>query len=378
MRVAFFESDDAFDKLADAWRALADRSRVASIFSTWEWQSSWWRHYGVGSGNRLRLLTVWDDANSLVALLPYYIASVRVLGYVPKQEALLIGTGGDTSPDYMGALIDPTVEGAATRLLIDSFMARRHEWDVLRFLDVQEGLFAEELQRALTTSVRFATTELAWTIRVARLPASWDEYLASLDNDRRKRVRYQRRNAEKKIAATMHVCKEGDGLTSAFENLIRLHRKRWGENEGSFRTSKYVEFHREAIQKCRDRGWVRLYCLNAGEETAAVLYCYQYRDELLFFQSGFDPAQEKFSVGQILLGYAFESAIGESLKTFDMLKGDHAYKRSWSNDTRRTYEITAWRPTAAGLLSLGRYRLAKMRRRPPNDEHPATAEETGS
>ena len=80
----------------------------------------------------------------------------------------------------------------------------------------------------------------------------------------------------------------------------------------------------------------------------------------------FDPAQEKFSVGQILLGYAFESAIGEGLKTFDMLKGDHAYKRSWSNDTRRTYEITAWRSTAAGLLSLGRYRLAKMRRRPRN------------
>lgn len=380
-RVSFFESDDAFDELADAWRALAERSAASSIFSTWEWQSSWWRHYGAGSGHRLRLLTVWDDSNVLVALLPYYIASVKVLSFVPKREAFLVGTGGDTSPDYMSALIDARVEEVATRLLVDAFMARRHEWDALRFLDVQEGRFAQELQRALSTSTRFATTEPASTIRIARLPASWDDYLATLDNDRRKRIRYQRRNAEKKIASTMRVCKEGDEVRVTFDHLVRLHRKRWGErgeNEGSFRTQNYVEFHREAIEKCSHRDWVRLYRLDAGEEAAAVLYCYRYRDEVLFFQSGFDPALEKFSIGQILLGYAFESAIGEGRTVFDMLKGDHAYKRSWANDTRQTCEILAWRSTAAGLLSLGRYRLAKMRRRPPTEEHAPPAEETGS
>jgi len=46
------------------------RSPADNIFSTWEWQSSWWKAYQAGE---LWLISCRDDQDRLVGLAPWFI-----------------------------------------------------------------------------------------------------------------------------------------------------------------------------------------------------------------------------------------------------------------------------------------------------------------
>ena len=70
------------------WSALAERS--GNVFATWEWHSTWWRHYG--HGRRLLATAVRAPEGELQAILPLYVwrerplRIVRFLGHGPGDE----------------------------------------------------------------------------------------------------------------------------------------------------------------------------------------------------------------------------------------------------------------------------------------------------
>jgi CelD/BcsL family acetyltransferase involved in cellulose biosynthesis len=203
------------------------------------------------------------------------------------------------------------------------------------------------------------------TIQVARLPATWDEYLAPMHRDRRYRVRHLRRNALQKLEARMHVASTEAELSGAVDDLIKLHRARWDsktDGQGAFRSQRYVAFHREVIGACHANGWIRFHRMEVAGKAAAVFYCYRYRDEVLYFQSGFDPSLQSFSIGQVLMGFAIETSIAEGARVFDLLKGDHGYKNSWSNDVRQTVDVVAHNTSALGRVGRLRRRVGVLKR----------------
>ena len=58
------------------WAELASASQ--NVFSTWEWTSVWWRHFG--SGRALALRSVRDADGRTVALLPLTRSDVARCG----------------------------------------------------------------------------------------------------------------------------------------------------------------------------------------------------------------------------------------------------------------------------------------------------------
>lgn len=68
------------------------------------------------------------------------------------------------------------------------------------------------------------------------------------------------------------------------------------------------------------------------------------------FQGGFDPSYEDLSPGQVLLAYEIEHAIAEQNRGFDLLKGNHDYKRSIAKSRRGTITITSYQRTLPALM----------------------------
>jgi CelD/BcsL family acetyltransferase involved in cellulose biosynthesis len=99
-----------------------------------------------------------------------------------------------------------------------------------------------------------------------------------------------------------------------------------------------------------DRGWLRLYCMQLADEVIGIFYCYAFRGVLFHFQGGFDPRHEQLRIGQCLMAYAIESAIGEGCTGLDMLRGDYEYKRRWAPSVRTTYTVSITRPTLAAKV----------------------------
>ncbi len=372
IEVKEYASPDGFEQLRDGWRELSAHAASASVFSTWEWQECWWRHYG--GGNRLLLLGALRS-DRLVGILPLYIARVRLVKGIPMRVLRVVGAGGDTSPDYLGPVLAPGEEQEAADALAGALSMRVRDWDRIDLTDLAGGPFGASLRAALRACELHADCTVHKSIHVARLPDSWDAYLAAMPRDRRYRVRHQRRTAVEKLRAKFDVCSGADA-DQALSDLVHLHRARWDSKEpgaGAFRSQRYLAFHAEVVTRCAQQDWIRFYRVSVDERPVALMYCYRYRGEVFFFQSGFDPALEKYSLGNILMAHAIESSIKEGTAVFDMLQGDHAYKQSWCNERRNTFRLHCNNATWRGRLHALRQLLARKLRPPREISAPAPA-----
>jgi CelD/BcsL family acetyltransferase involved in cellulose biosynthesis len=334
---------EGFETLRNDWDKLLRRTEQVNVFSSWEWQYHWWRNYG--KHRALRLLVAKNKTN-VVGILPLYAQSINFLQFIPLSVLRLIGTGGDTSPDYLGPLLEPGKEQEICLALCEFILHEMTTWDVLNFTDIpQAGTFAMALSDMCMREGQAFDNSAISVIPVIRLPATWEDYLSKLHRDKRYRVRKLRRKLTEAFSVNFHVWDSKEKLDEVIDQLIRLHHLRWqnSKQSDSFASPEYVGFHRDAIKSCFDRDWIRLYCLTLNDQMAAIYYCYRFNNEVLYFQSGFDPAFEDFVPGQVLLGFAVEHAINEGNKVFDLLKGQHRYKTEWANDSRKTCDLSVYR-----------------------------------
>src|SRR5215210_8753673 len=85
----------SFDGLSEEWTSLAEAT--GSVFSTWEWNSLWWKHFG--RGRELMAIACRDGDGVLVAILPLYRARER-----PLRVIRFLGHG---QGDHLGPICAP-------------------------------------------------------------------------------------------------------------------------------------------------------------------------------------------------------------------------------------------------------------------------------
>ncbi len=352
--VQFLTTAAQFARLAPEWNRLHGQAASASVFNSWLWQYQWWQVYGQGQPLRILVALEHGDAVGILAL---YIQKISVLG-VPVRLLRFVGTGADTHPDDLGPVIAPGVEEAVATKLARAAL-RLSQADVVLLTDIEpQSNFAGALERAANETGRASLSEVSERIALVELPQSWPQYLQSLTSDRRTRLKSARRKALAAHRLRFFVWEDSANLDRAVDRLAELHRSRWREAGGSasFATPEYVEFHRGIIKSAFPRGWLRLYCLELDGELAAMTYCYRFRNRVYLMQAGFDPAKAKANPGRVLLGCAFEHAIGEGNVAFDFLKGEHRYKDQLATGYRTTLGVRVFRNTPGAVA----YRLRRI------------------
>jgi CelD/BcsL family acetyltransferase involved in cellulose biosynthesis len=348
------DSAGGFERLRQDWERLSDATTHSSIFTSWSWQSCWWKQYGRGKGGDRQLHIIiarLEDSGEIVGLLPAYTYKQRVLKLFSIRMLSFIGTGGDTSPDYLNPLIDPDHELEVCNAFAESLAKR--PWSVLSLHDIGTNIaFRDALLQQLAESrihhQSGQTAEIAWIA----LPDEWDGYLSTLSKNRRYQIRQQRRKFEAAGNTRFYVWQDREKLDHAIDALIELHLKRWEprDTNHAFSTENYVNFHRQLMHQLFAQDQLRLYCLELEDKLVAMLYCYRWKKHIYFFQGGFDPGYEDLRAGNVIMGYAIEHAINEGNQVFDMLKGDYRYKRSLAKGKNHTWHITAVRFSIPGLI----------------------------
>jgi CelD/BcsL family acetyltransferase involved in cellulose biosynthesis len=355
--IQLVDTPELFVRLREEWDALLAVAEEASVFVSWEWLYNWWRHYG--QGHKLRILIARENGR-LTGILPLYVQSVALYRRFGVELVRFIGTGGDTAPDYLGPLLAPGMEERTARALSEHLVNALHGWTVLSLSDLKsESLFLGTLEAACRANGTAHTRTVSARIAYIPLPASWDDYLAGVSRDRRYTIRNTRKKFEALNDSKFYVWTEEEGVDRILDNLIDLHHRRWQEKgtPHAFSTSAYVGFHRDVIHACAPRGWIRFYCIEALGAPFAIFYCYRFRNQIFYFQAGFNPDYQRYRPGLVLIGYAAESAIQEGNTVFDFLRGEHLYKTQWGKASRMTQGISAYRPGLAARL----YRLREER-----------------
>jgi CelD/BcsL family acetyltransferase involved in cellulose biosynthesis len=347
-RAETIEDVPAFEGLRSEWSALLGSRPSSSIFLTWEWMFTWWKH--LAEGRRLSILAI-RERGELIAIAPLCVAAPAVLRARPFPSIQFLGAGSVGS-DYLDLIVRPGREQAAEEVLAGHLAGLRRPLD---WAQVERGpSSADRIARMLTAGgwrVRGAETNVCPFIPLAG--HTWESYLATLGSEHRYNFRrkWRRLNQDHTVsfeqAATPGECRE------AVDVVIKLHLLRFSERGGSdaFHTPGLVDFHRDWSAIALERGWLRLYVLRVDGKPAAALYGFLYRKTFYFYQAGFDPAYGKSSVGLLIMGLAIQRAIEEGAEEYDLLHGNEDYKSHWSRHERKLGRLELNPPGVRGWIS---------------------------
>lgn len=336
--------------LRGEWQSLLQQSSANPLFCSWDMADIFWRHYADDSCV-LRLVCVREGAQ-LLAIFPFYIRRQHILRVVPVRTLLWLGSGGDTSPDYLGAIIHARAGQHADDWFVEALALLRNEFDVAGLRDMQRAPDGVGLRQNARIPLLHSGVSRREII-VAELTPGWDDYLARLSANRRQQIRRARRRVFDQEGIQLDRLCSIEQLDQWFAELVRLHHKRWqqkGEDEHAFRTPAYNRFHRDFMAAMLDGNALRLWGLKKNDQLIAMLYCLSDGNETYYFQGGFDTDYDDLKPGMVLMSCAMEHAIREGCRRFDMMKGNYDFKRSLAKDTGFTWDLLLIRPTPAGLL----------------------------
>jgi CelD/BcsL family acetyltransferase involved in cellulose biosynthesis len=336
----------AFAGLREEWTHLLASSTSDCIFLTWEWLYTWWRH--LAEGRRLSILTV-REAGELIAIAPFAVAPRYRFGHA--LETLEFLGSGQVGSDYLDIIASQGCEELAVRALRTYLADRKY---AIRLSNVKPESLAAELARQLGRD-HWPLIEVPANIcpYIPLAGLTWESYLASLGSEHRYGFRRKTQRLSRDYTVAWLQPANLAESREAIDAAIALHKLRWNGHGQSdaFHTPSLIAFHREFAPLAFERGWLRLYLLMLNDHPAASLYGFLYRSKFYFYQSGFDPAYTKQSIGLVAMGLSIRDAIAEHATEYDLLHGNEPYKAHWAQASCNIERFELFPANTLGRLS---------------------------
>jgi len=345
MKLETIETFDEFLNLGNEWRGLLESSASDCLFLTHEWLSTWWKH--LAEGRRLCILAA-RDAGKLIGVLPAAERAAQLSRMTPRVLEF-IGSGIIGS-DYLDVIVAKGREEEVTEAFADYLHSRglMLQLSQLRGMNSVAVMLASRLRRR------------AWTISEARLNMcpyidlrahTWESYMSMLGPTIRKNINRCLRNLPSTFDMRVECARTPLEAPGALDIVIELHKKRWSKGlSEAFQSDSVIAFHREFAQLAADRGWLRLLSLFLDSIPASALYGLKYGPTFYFYQSGFDPAYSKHSVGVATMALAIKTAIEDGASEYDFLHGDEEYKFHWASGSRDLTRLELHPPQATAWI----------------------------
>ena len=103
-------------------------------------------------------------------------------------------------------------------------------------------------------------------------------------------------------------------------------------------TEEMQAFFRAVATILAEHGWLQLSFLDIGGRPVASYFCFEYRNEVLVYNSGYDAtASPHLSPGWVLLAQLIQRAIAEGHARFDFLQGNEDYKHRFGGVDEPVY-----------------------------------------
>jgi CelD/BcsL family acetyltransferase involved in cellulose biosynthesis len=328
MRVEVHFESGGFWALRPEWNDLLQRSRSNTLFLTWEWQSTWWKH--LGEGSLLLLGFRSEEDGRLVGVAPLFRASSD------EGRPVLFVIGCRDVSDYLDLIIEEGQEDAVYRALLDYLGREAQDWDLIDICNIpQDSLTHTRLREMAEASGYQTLVEVEDVCPIIELPDTWDKYLMMLSKKQRHEVRRKLRKSAAEADTRFVVIGEEHDLKVAMKDFIDLHQKSTPEKD-QFMDPVMQGFFFDMAQILQEQGWLQLVFVEMDGEKAAALLNFDYGDGILVYNSGYDPARfRNLSPGIIVTARSIQHAVALGRARYDFLRGDEVYKyRFGAQDTQ--------------------------------------------
>lgn len=346
MQVDVVTDDQGFRSLQDIWNPLLSRSGTNNIFLTYEWLSTWWRHFG----HRHRLfIVVVRSGGRIVGLLPLMATlreGFRQLGVISNRISVYKDFIIDAEQDRTEVI------EAILRALVDS-----GGWDFLLLNGFPED--SGNFDAFRTASGRFHGQKLAWreseVALSVGLKGSYDSYLGSLRKSFRRNLSDGQKRLSKEAARVSYESDvTEDRLDYLIDKVIDLNAARWKEIKGqysAFEDPSIRAFYKDLARCLLPKGGLDFSIMHIDDEIASMSLCFRHEETLFGLINSYDSRFSRFSLGNLQILHLIKKGFEEGVGELDLLSGAEAYKYQFNPTERRLYNVGFFGPGPKASLA---------------------------
>ena len=289
-----------FLSLQRAWNPLLLSGTRPTPFLTWEWISTWWKHFHGGS--ELFLLVAKDESGQIIGLAPLKIAVRRAFGLAPVRVVEFLGyRGSAVCSDHMDFLAPTESRDLVVEQLVKTLFEHSADWDALALADIAED---SPLKATLTRSgIQDGGTIAEGTQEVCpylSLPCDWESFFGSLRRKRRWNTKTQRERLEKSAKVDFITESSSGAVPDFLETLAKLHcASHHSKGElGNFERKEYRAFHEDVAPQMARAGFLYLTHLRCDGQPVAAAYNFHIAGRVFYYQTGYDPSHARAPVSE--------------------------------------------------------------------------------
>jgi CelD/BcsL family acetyltransferase involved in cellulose biosynthesis len=324
-----------FQTLKNRWNDFLNVSLDNNVFSTWEWLSIWWKHFG--KEKQIIILLV-EDENEIMAIAPLICSKHKFLGFGNLKK---ISFAGSPESDYNTFILKEKKEKFSE--LIFDYLNRYVDWDYLELEDIPENSATMDLLYTVPLKIQYKNWEIGQgnVCRYVSLPNSMNAFLTGLSSNMRRNLkRYSRKLGEKCRLESKNYDEIGS-VKEAMGTFFKLHQMRWKSKGGLDAFNKPIlrDFHIDIAKCLAEKECLNLNFVTANDEPIAATYGFEYNQKTYVYLTGWNPTYSHYMIGNLAHMYGIQKSIQKGLKEYDLMRGNEAYKRLWTTKTRKNLEI---------------------------------------
>jgi len=335
-------TDNDFFALHDEWNKLVDESECQSIFLTWEWLYTWWQHFH--AEKKLWIVEVRDETDRLVGLGPFYIQKNRL----HIRSVRFLGNDQMTAADLLDVIVHPDHSEVIRRAIFLMLQHYRSSWDIIILSEIDEhSPTVAEAESIARRFKYFECTNPKETCPVIHLPADYEQFIGNLGSRSRRNIRNFRKRLIMEQGVNYDKLNGTHPVQSAVAALHTLHLRRHEQifKYSALQHQQFRDFQLDATRQLNLMNRVTFHALHQKENTLAMCCCLTYKNQLFFYQGGFESnlVPKNISIMLVLLDFCIQDAIAQGIYKIHLLRGESNFKNQFTATHARTVSIVLGR-----------------------------------
>jgi CelD/BcsL family acetyltransferase involved in cellulose biosynthesis len=343
LQIRVISSLDGFQSLRNPWEKLLDKCDH-TIFSTYEWRSIWWKHFGKDRG---LLLLAAEENDKIVGIAPLMHSPMGMFG-LKRGKIEFIGA---QDSDYNDFIITEKRD-ECLKLFFEYLNLLPEKKDFVDLADIPQNAKCLPFLTKISKKLRPINDCPYLT-----LPGTYDEFLKMLSPKKRKYVVNGMKKLENDFEVEIVDCSQPRQFKEGMQDLIELHQKKWTSEGcfGVFSNQSIRDFHLEVADFYSRRKWLSLYVLKLSGKPVAAEYGFKYKSKYYAYLAGYDPDYSRYSVGNMLFVQIVSRLVQEGITQYDFLRGSEQYKDYWNALSKWNYEAILQKNGVSASFQCGLY-----------------------
>lgn len=325
-----------------ALRSIWDRLLLATpdhtVFQSYAYQRSWWRHFG--GGHELFIVLIVQDG-TVLGIAPLM---VREVSYgLPYRQLCFIGTRWEVDRP---ALLFPKDSLKLVQVLVKFLAQRTARWDIC---DLHEQTTGSPLLRCLEDTFRSA----GFLVGVTRdsdcpylaLHGTWQQFLARKSQRFRKNLKAAERKLGELGNLLYRVYDNNPEVLEQMEVYRTIEARSWkhAAGVGVSRSAEYFAFYRELAEVFGRHGAFVVRMVTVDDRPVAGTFGIAFNGTYYSLQIAHDREVDRCSPGTYLEALEIEECFGSGYREYEFLGGFLTNKTRWTSTHRNTTHLRVYR-----------------------------------